>query len=80
MCAICGSTSSSAYAPPMRRAKSDSTWYGVARRPYTTRFGQPPGPLADRLERDRHHRRRQRRQQRAVPVAHQRPYPGHQGA
>ena len=36
--------------------------------------GQPPGPLAHRLERDRHHRGGQRRQQRAAPVAGQRPH------
>jgi hypothetical protein len=38
MCAIWGRTSSLEYAPPTRLLKSDSTSYGVARRPYTTRF------------------------------------------
>ena len=42
MRAIWGRTSSLEYAPPTRLLKSDSTSYGVARRPYTTRLASRP--------------------------------------
>ena len=42
MRAIWDRTSSLEYAPPTRLLKSDSTSYGVARRPYTTRLASRP--------------------------------------
>jgi hypothetical protein len=40
MRAIRGSTSSAAYVSPIRSENSDSTSYGVARLPYTSRFAK----------------------------------------
>ena len=74
ICAICGSTSSAAVGAA--DALGEVRQHLIRGGPPAVHdpVGQPPGPLARRLERDRHHRRRQRRQQRAAPVAGQRPH------